>query len=176
MSAANFFLMDIKDKIPSKALLPLQQSLKQVDERVVQKLYFISFKSPMIAIILSLFVGVLGVDRFYKGDIKLGLAKIALFLISCIILITTIITAANELKEHLLSLPMANPFYQKLLLEAQSYEQLPEFIISNAYLNSFIIGFLGVLISYIWWIVDIFLVFFGVKKDNLNKIFQLIKA
>lgn len=175
MNEINFFLMDIKDKVPSKALLPLQQDLKKMDTKIVQKLYFIHFKSPILALILSLLVGILGVDRFYKGDIKLGIIKFALLVISCIALIATTIIAANELREYLLSLPTTNPFYRDLFLEVDIYEKLPEFIF-NTYLAPFIIGILGLVLCYIWWIVDIFLVFFGVKKDNLNKIFQLIKV
>ena len=75
--------------------------------------------------ILGLFLGAFGVDRFYKGDIGLGIAKLALFLVGCI-------TVA--------------------------------------------IGIGGLLIFavWIWAFVDLFLVWQGIKKDNLNKILLVL--
>ena len=38
--------------------------------------YFRQRKDPTAALLLSIFLGVLGVDRFYIGDIGLGVAKL----------------------------------------------------------------------------------------------------
>lgn len=36
----------------------------------------LDFKNPTVALILSLFLGYLGVDRFYTGDIGMGVIKL----------------------------------------------------------------------------------------------------
>ncbi|TQR32471.1 hypothetical protein DMB92_05075 [Campylobacter sp. MIT 99-7217] len=39
-----------------------------------------------------------------------------------------------------------------------------------------IIAIFVMIIYYVWWIADMFLVFKGVKKDNLLKIFQILNS
>jgi TM2 domain-containing membrane protein YozV len=43
--------------------------------------YFANLKDPTLAIILSIIVGELGVDRFYIGDIGMGVGKLLVFII-----------------------------------------------------------------------------------------------
>lgn len=75
--------------------------------------------------VLGWSLGICGADRFYKGDIALGIAKLALFLVGCI-------TVA--------------------------------------------IGIGGLLIfaALIWSFVDLFLVWKGIKQDNLDKILSVL--
>ena len=43
--------------------------------------YFANLKDPTLALILSIIVGELGVDRFYIGDIGMGVGKLLVFII-----------------------------------------------------------------------------------------------
>lgn len=105
-------LMNVwQDKVPSESVLMLQQSLENVSDDKVGALSSIVLKSPVIGLILGLLCGGFGVDRFYKGDIGLGVAKL----------------------------------------------------------------FLGWLTLGVWVLVDLFLVWKGIKSDNLNKIMQNIQ-
>ncbi len=63
------------NKIPSEAAFMLQGRLEKIPEDKIQALSFIPLKDPIIGLILGLFFGALGVDRFYKGDIGLGILK-----------------------------------------------------------------------------------------------------
>lgn len=38
-----------------------------------------NIKNPVVALLLSLFLGSLGIDRFYLGDIGVGIAKLLTF-------------------------------------------------------------------------------------------------
>ena len=97
------------NKIPSEAAFMLQGRLEKIPEDKIQSLGFISLKDPVIGLILGLFFGLLGIDRFYKGDVGLGILK---------------------------------------------------------FLSSFI------LIGFFWALADLYFVWQGIKKDNLNKINQ----
>lgn len=66
------------DKIPKDDMIFIQSKLKELDSDKLQLLYSVELKSPIIGLVLGLLVGMLGVDRFYKGDIGLGIAKLCL--------------------------------------------------------------------------------------------------
>ena len=64
--------------IPDGSSLALQQALKNVPDEAYPSIVAIQTKSPVTVILLSIFLGGLGVDRFYIGDIGLGVAKLLL--------------------------------------------------------------------------------------------------
>ena len=86
--------MSIKGKIPSESLVPLKGRLEKVGENALQKIMLVVLKSPVVGIVLSLLFGIFGVDRFYKGDLKLGFAKLGLIIISYTLLVGVVIVAA----------------------------------------------------------------------------------
>lgn len=65
-----------QDKIPAESAMILQDQLKNVPEDRTSPLMGIQLKSPMVGLILGLCFGFLGVDRFYKGDVVLGIVKL----------------------------------------------------------------------------------------------------
>lgn len=106
-----------QDKIPAESVLILQDQLKNIPEDRTAPLMGIQLKSPLIGLILGIFLGVFGIDRFYKGNIGLGIAKLVLTL-----------------------------------------------------------TYFGIVISFFWSLVDLFLVWKGIKKDNLQKIQSILLA
>ena len=65
------------DKLPPMNLNTLAQSIAHTgwDENSLQVLLN-QMKDPPISLILSILAGTLGVDRFYMGDIGLGIGKL----------------------------------------------------------------------------------------------------
>lgn len=110
MEQAILLMNSWQDKIPSDQAYLLQRQLEDVDKKQLYALSSISLKSPLVGLILGVIFGVLGVDRFYKGDIGIGIVKL------CLCWLT-----------------------------------------------------FG-----IWWAIDLFLVWKGIKQDNLRKISQAL--
>lgn len=72
----NQFLMINADKLPQDKILLLKNRLEEVDDDRLPLLISLTSKSPTVNLVLSLFVGALGVDRFYLEDIGLGVLKL----------------------------------------------------------------------------------------------------
>lgn len=123
---ANIALMMISDKIPSQSLTLVQEKLKNSSEDKINNIATLNFKSHIVGLILGFFLGIFGADRFYKGDIKLGLLKLLTWIIGVITI--------------------------------------------WIFIGSFIL-----FILWIWCIVDYFLVWKGIKKDNLKKILRALE-
>lgn len=102
--ATNLFI-SLKDKIPTSSHVYIKNKLDNLDDNVAGNISMLNLKNPIIGLVLGLFLGVFGIDRFYKGNILLGVLKL------------------------------------------------------------FTLGGFG-----IWAIIDWFVVFAGIKKDNLEKI------
>lgn len=73
------FLSANTGSFPSEQLPSLRQRLSQLDEsQANQVIAAANIKNPTTALILSIFLGTLGVDRFYIGHVGLGVAKLLL--------------------------------------------------------------------------------------------------
>lgn len=73
---ASLFLIANNDKFPEEYIVHLKERIDKCDETKLNMLYMLQFKDPTIALVLSLFVGSLGIDRFYLGDTGLGVIKL----------------------------------------------------------------------------------------------------
>ena len=84
----NSIMMMLQDKLPKDAmsLASLRDKLDKLNDtqrdKFHQTMSFIKLKSPIVGLILGLLFGGLGVDRFYKGNIGLGVLKIILLIVS----------------------------------------------------------------------------------------------
>lgn len=94
-------------------MIALGGRIDKVPYDKIINLIAIELKSPLLGLILGLLFGGLGIDRFYKGDIGLGILK---------------------------------------------------------FLSMFI------LIGFIWVIVDLFLVYKGIQKDNFMKLNMILSG
>lgn len=62
--------------LPESQILFIRERLLSADDSKEGLLHAIQFKDPMIALVLSLLTGQLGVDRFFIGDTGLGIGKL----------------------------------------------------------------------------------------------------
>ena len=78
-SFTDSFLSANTANFPSEQLPSLRERLAQLDDsQANQVIAAADVKNPTTALILSIFLGTLGVDRFYIGHIGLGVAKLLL--------------------------------------------------------------------------------------------------
>ena len=75
-SKANGILSQYKEYIPSDKVLALKNKLESANDSVYDSLVTLNMKNPTTTILLSVFLGAFGVDRFYIGDTGLGIAKL----------------------------------------------------------------------------------------------------
>ncbi|MBO5776054.1 MAG: TM2 domain-containing protein [Clostridia bacterium] len=68
--------MMVKNDIPNDMVYILTEALEKADDKVYNHILSIPIKSKITTLLLSIFLGGLGVDRFYIGDIGLGVAKL----------------------------------------------------------------------------------------------------
>lgn len=78
MAFSDNFLAANMNKFPAEELPGLRQRLDSLNESQQNFVYAADYKDPTTALILSFFLGSLGVDRFYIGSIGFGLAKLFL--------------------------------------------------------------------------------------------------
>ncbi len=77
----NLFLMLLGGKISTEQKLMINDKLDNIDEKKFNNLSLIPFKNPLIAVVLGIVFGIFGVDRFYQGNIKLGVLKLVIWLV-----------------------------------------------------------------------------------------------
>lgn len=73
---AEHYVMVNADKFDSDKLYFIKEKLVKIPEKDQSLVQSIPLKNPIITLILSLFFGCLAFDRFYLGDIGLGIIKI----------------------------------------------------------------------------------------------------
>ena len=73
----NHILMMLSSKIPAGSIPSVRTRLEntEISDSEVMTLQS-QMKDPLLSILLSIFIGSLGIDRFYIGDIGLGIGKL----------------------------------------------------------------------------------------------------
>ena len=72
----DMYISSMQDNFRGTDMFLLRSSLEKMDDSKLPMLQSIDYKSPVVAIVLSLFLGFLGIDRFYTGNIILGILKL----------------------------------------------------------------------------------------------------
>ena len=72
---ANQLLALYGNRLPIESMEMIRKKLVEMDYSIAS-IRMAQFKDPTMAIILSVLVGSLGVDRFYIGDVGLGVGKL----------------------------------------------------------------------------------------------------
>lgn len=72
----NLYLMTNMKYFPSERIPYIKQQLERIDDSKLIYLQTMSYKDPVILLIISIVAGSLGIDRFMLGQIGLGIAKL----------------------------------------------------------------------------------------------------
>lgn len=75
----DMFLIRNEKYFNSEKLTILTKTLCEMDDSEWTSIQFLKFKDPTTLLIISLFFGVLGIDRFIIGDTGKGIGKLLTF-------------------------------------------------------------------------------------------------
>ena len=120
------YIGKIRKHIPKEAYRELCIKLDDASEEKCNKVKELKLKSIYVTLLLSLFLGIFGADRFYAGDIRLGIGKLALG------------------------------------------------VVGYLFGGFGTIGFAIQLLSYVWWIEDIFFSYRLSRKRNAERIYAIL--
>ena len=127
----------------------VERIVSKVNQDFIASLSVLSFRNPLFMSILSFFLGMFGVDRFLLGDIKRGALK-------ALILPIQFIGAFFVFKAF------AQQTYNVFFIEDVSFgEQINSFYLTIA----IVLLLISVLLS-IYYIIDIFLIYYDTCKYN----------
>lgn len=66
----------LSSKIPSDALPAIKNKLLNADDSIAEALLINKYDDTTVVLLLSILTGSFGVDRFYLGDVGLGVCKL----------------------------------------------------------------------------------------------------
>ena len=72
----DMFIMSNQKYFPSEKIMYLKDKMYRMDESKFSLLSTVELKDPTTLLLVSLFLGSLGVDRFMIGDVGLGILKL----------------------------------------------------------------------------------------------------
>lgn len=75
----DMFIITNGGKLPSSMIPLVQEKLTSLDDSRYAALFTIQFKKPIVAFLLSFFLGYMGIDRFYLGNVGMGIGKLLTF-------------------------------------------------------------------------------------------------
>ena len=72
----NTIILQYKNLLPQDKIMLLKSTLEKADDNVYETILTTKIYNPTTPLILSIFLGGIGVDRFYIGDIGVGVCKL----------------------------------------------------------------------------------------------------
>ena len=72
----DLFIMSNGKYFPEDKVAIIREKLLSMDEAKWNVLSTLQFKNPTLALVLSIFLGCYGIDRFYVGNMGLGIGKL----------------------------------------------------------------------------------------------------
>ncbi len=72
----DMFVMTNQKYLPAEKIVFLKQKLSEIDDAKFSLVSATEFKDPTVILLVSLFLGTLGIDRFMLGDTGLGILKL----------------------------------------------------------------------------------------------------
>lgn len=72
----DLFMVQNKDKFTAPDALMLREKLLSLDDSKLALVSMVELKDPTMMLIISIFLGSLGVDRFMLGDVPMGILKL----------------------------------------------------------------------------------------------------
>ena len=72
----DMFIMTNQKYFPAEKVMYLKDKLKNIDEDKFSLISTVEFKDPTTILLVSIFLGTLGIDRFMIGDTGMGILKL----------------------------------------------------------------------------------------------------
>lgn len=72
----DMYIMTNQKYLPAEKIVFLKQKLLEADENKFSLVSAVEFKDPTTLLLVSIFLGSLGIDRFMLGDIGMGILKL----------------------------------------------------------------------------------------------------
>ncbi|HAL88465.1 MAG TPA: hypothetical protein DCO69_04975 [Clostridiales bacterium] len=75
-SRVDTYIIANQKYLPTEKIIYVKEKLLAADEQKFNLLTTIEFKDPTTLLLVSIFLGTLGIDRFMLGDIGMGVLKL----------------------------------------------------------------------------------------------------
>lgn len=95
----DMFMMTNQKYFPAEKIMYLKDKLRTMDEDKFALLTTIEMKDPTTILLVSIFLGGLGIDRFMIGDTGMGILKLLTCGVCGILTIVDWFTISNKTKE-----------------------------------------------------------------------------
>ena len=95
----DMYIMTNQKYYPEEKIVYLKDTLRTMDDEKFSLIYTIELKDPTTLLLVSIFLGVLGIDRFMLGDTGMGILKLLTAGCCGILVIIDWFTISNKAKE-----------------------------------------------------------------------------
>ena len=95
----DMYVMTNKKYFPEEKIMYLNDKLSTMDEEKFNLISTIEFKDPNTLLLISIFLGTLGIDRFMLGDTGMGILKLLTAGLCGILTIVDWFTISKRTKE-----------------------------------------------------------------------------
>lgn len=75
-SRLDMYIMTNQKYLPAEKIVFIKEKLKNIDEERFSLVSAVEFKDPTTILLVSLFLGGLGIDRFMLGETGMGVLKL----------------------------------------------------------------------------------------------------
>lgn len=95
----DMYIMTNQKYFPAEKIMYLKDKLRIMDEEKFSLISTIEFKDPTTILLVSIFLGTLGIDRFMLGDTGMGILKLLTAGLCGILTIIDWFTVSKKAKE-----------------------------------------------------------------------------
>lgn len=95
----DMFVMTNQKYLPAEKIVFVKQKLMEADESKFALVSAVEFKDPTTILLVSIFLGALGIDRFMLGDVGLGILKLLTCGVCGVMTIVDWFTVSKKAKE-----------------------------------------------------------------------------
>ena len=95
----DMYIMTNQKYFPAENIMYIKEKLMAMDESKFMMLQTIELKDPTTILLVSIFLGSLGIDRFMLGDIGMGVLKLLTCGVCGILTIVDWFTVSKKTKE-----------------------------------------------------------------------------
>lgn len=96
----DLFIMTNKDYFPAEKLFILKEKLKTATDEQFNMISCLDFQSPTTMLLISLFLGSMGVDRFMLKDTGMGILKLLTGGLCGILTLVDLFSISKKTKEN----------------------------------------------------------------------------